>query len=120
MKLNNRQLFYLGMAIIAAITTETLLAQYVLAHGLSLQPMFSEIFANNTTQFMFVEILVLLVVYLVWMLHEAKKLNMKNSWVYVLLAFMPSPAVSLPVFLLMRDRKLLQIDETRSTQTGYA
>jgi len=61
---------------------------------------------NDATRFALVEISVIILAYLVWMIKEARTLEMKNYWAYIVLVFCPSIAVSLPIFLFMRDRKL--------------
>ncbi len=44
--------------------------------------------------------------FLVWLVHEAKSLGMRRSWVYVALLFTSPLAFVFPAFLYMRERRL--------------
>lgn len=43
---------------------------------------------------------------LVWMVVEARRLQMRRPWVYVVLTFLIAWAAALPLFLFMRERRL--------------
>lgn len=44
--------------------------------------------------------------FLIWMIGEARRLKMKNSWAYVVIFFTVAFACACPLFLLMRERTL--------------
>ena len=46
---------------------------------------------------------------LVWMVVEARRLRMRHWWVYVVTTFLVAFAFACPLFLLMRERRLLTI-----------
>src|SRR5215510_1770644 len=47
---------------------------------------------------------------LVWMVVEGRRLRMKHVWVYVLATFAIAFAFACPLFLSMRERRLVRID----------
>ncbi len=106
MKLSKLQWFYLEMAVLGFIGTEVMYYQYFAIHGPTLTNVLQDVVASESAIFMLIEVSVLLVVCLVWMKREASRLGMGRYWVYFVLSLMPSPAVGLPLFLLMRERKL--------------
>jgi hypothetical protein len=52
------------------------------------------------------DLLVSVTVYWFFMFTEAKKLDMKNAWVYLLVTMLVGLSFSLPLFLYFRERKL--------------
>lgn len=71
---------------------------------------FASGFANPGAAFLTVDALVCGTVFLFWMVPEACKLGMRHWWVYILLTLLVAFAVAFPFFLLMRERKLQQLD----------
>lgn len=46
---------------------------------------------------------------IVWMIVEARRLRMRHRWVYVVTTFLVAFAFAVPLFLLMRERRLRTI-----------
>lgn len=67
------------------------------------------------------DIIVVAVVFFIWSYQEAKTLEMKNWWLYVVLTFGVAIAFSYPLFLLMRERRLdaLENKKLHPEKTGY-
>ena len=49
-----------------------------------------------------------------FMIIEAKKLGMKRVWLYILLSGITAFAFTFPLFLAMRERKLLQLETAKN------
>lgn len=64
------------------------------------------VFANHASASIGWDITIACAAFIVWMLHEAKRLNMPHVWVYVVLTFSIAFAFSAPLFLYMRERHL--------------
>ncbi len=47
----------------------------------------------------------------IWIVRESKKLKMKNMWVVYLGTFLIAFAFSAPLFLFLRERRLIEIDK---------
>jgi len=68
------------------------------------------------------DIIVVAMVFMFWSYQEAKTLNMKNWWLYVVLTFGVAIAFSYPLFLLMRERRLeaLRSNHTSAKQAEFS
>ena len=47
----------------------------------------------------------------IWIVNESKKLNIKNMWVVYIGTFLIAFAFSAPLFLFLRERRLIEISE---------
>ncbi len=75
--------------------------------GLGLADFFTLGFVNPVSSSLTVDLLVACLAFVAWMPFEARRVGMKNAWVYVVITFVIAFAFSFPLFLLMRERKLL-------------
>tara|TARA_B100000700_G_C14961322_1_gene816619 strand:- start:73 stop:444 length:372 start_codon:yes stop_codon:yes gene_type:complete len=48
--------------------------------------------------------------FFVWMILEAKRLNIKNMWIVILTTFTIAFAFSAPLFLFLRERRLIEVE----------
>ena len=48
----------------------------------------------------------------IWIINEAKKLDIKNMWIVYIGTFLIAFAFSAPFFLFLRERRLIQLSET--------
>tara|TARA_B100000073_G_C23736163_1_gene572231 strand:+ start:1872 stop:2240 length:369 start_codon:yes stop_codon:yes gene_type:complete len=46
----------------------------------------------------------------IWIINEAKKLNMKNMWIVYIGTFIIAFAFSAPLFLFLRERRIIEIN----------
>tara|TARA_Y100000589_G_C26927579_1_gene537010 strand:+ start:403 stop:774 length:372 start_codon:yes stop_codon:yes gene_type:complete len=49
----------------------------------------------------------------IWIINESKKLNIKNMWVVYVGTFLIAFAFSAPFFLILRERRLIEISEKK-------
>ena len=49
--------------------------------------------------------------FFLWMILEAKRLGIKNMWVVILTTFTIAFAFSAPLFLFLRERRLIEIED---------
>ena len=47
----------------------------------------------------------------IWIINESKKLNIKNMWIVYIGTFLIAFAFSAPLFLFLRERRLIEINE---------
>ena len=63
-------------------------------------------FGNRIAAAFVTDLLCVVLVALIWIVIESKRLNMKNSWIYVVLTLLFGLAGPLPLFLYQREKAL--------------
>ncbi len=58
-----------------------------------------------------VDIAIAAITFLIWMILEGRRLQMKRLWVYAVLTFLVAFAFSFPLFLYFRERKLQELNK---------
>jgi hypothetical protein len=105
--LNFRQGIYAAGAVIGLCTTWFFNIRFIQDHGgFSLVTFLAEMYANAASSSISNDLWVILCIFLFWSFHEAHRLGMRRWWIYALLALGAAAAFAIPLFLLMRDRKL--------------
>ncbi|MEE2644805.1 MAG: DUF2834 domain-containing protein [Myxococcota bacterium] len=74
--------------------------------GFALLPFIEACFINSASSSITVDLLVGASAFTIWMIGEAKRLNMRAAWLYILLSVFIAFAFAAPLFLLMRARTL--------------
>lgn len=64
------------------------------------------VFVNHASSSIGWDIAVACTAFIIWLLHEARRIGMKNAWIYVVLTFTVAFAFAGPLFLFMRERHL--------------
>ena len=103
--------FYLFLAIIGFVTPNILVFLESIETGnillwLDPQATMNGMFGNRIAAAFVTDLLCVVVVALIWIVIESKKLGMKNSWVYVVLTLLFGLAGPLPLFLYQREKVL--------------
>ena len=78
--------------------------------GFSLNHFIHQAYINNASSFITNDVLVIWGAFIVWSFVEARRLSMARWWVYILLTATVAVAFAVPVFLLMRERRLAEIN----------
>ena len=106
------QIIYLLLAIIGTGATWYFNIQFTLQGAvLGGVTFFNDLYANNASSSIANDIIAVGAVFMVWSFVETRRLSMPYWWVYIALTFGVALAFSLPIFLLMRERRLEQIAE---------
>jgi len=101
------EFFYGLLAFVGVIVTWTYNLLFIEQHGgFSLTLYLSENYANYASGSISNDILVVVIAFFVWSFLEAKKLGMKHWWVFVPLTFGVAIAFAMPLFLMLRERRL--------------
>ena len=66
--------------------------------------------ANRATTSITVDIFLFGLAAVLWMVGEARRLNIRLVWVYVLLSFAVAISVTFPLFLAAREHRLAELD----------
>ncbi|MDH5731339.1 MAG: DUF2834 domain-containing protein [Gammaproteobacteria bacterium] len=119
MKWSNYQLFFLEVAIIASLGLDYAIYAFIQQHGVNFSLFLNTAISNPVALFATIEVIALTLALGVWMFFQARTLEMKNAWAYMALCVFPSPAIAIPIFLAMRERKIAQIKYQPSHQSDY-
>lgn len=100
---------YLFLAIVGFVTPNVLVFYESVETGnillwLDPQATLNGMFGNRIGAAFVVDLLCVVLVALVWIVVESKKIGMKNSWVYIVLTLLFGLAGPLPLFLYQRER----------------
>lgn len=109
MKPSKLQLAYLTLAALGLVATWTYNIKFMLATGggFALMEFIRGGFANHAASSLTVDLLIGASAFTLWSFVEARRLHMRNWWVYFVLTNVVAFAFAAPLFLLMRERKLL-------------
>jgi Terpene cyclase DEP1 len=98
---------YAAIALLALIGTWGNNVAYVGLSFLELNRTFwGDTFVNAASRSITVDLFFLGLAVLVWMVLEARRLSMRGVWLYLVLGMFIAISVTVPVFLINRERKL--------------
>ena len=100
------QLAYLLLAILGLALPYSQLVPFVAHNGLDLSLFWSQLFTNDISSGFAADVLVSSVVFWLFVLKEAARLEIKRPWLYVFLNLIAGLSFALPLFLMMRLRKI--------------
>ena len=99
----NRKTIFLVLTIIGFIAPYYFFLQ---VHEFDLNALFQQFIASKMLSGVAMDLLVSVIVFWFFLFTEAKKLNMRNAWVYPLATLLVGLSFALPLFLYFRERKL--------------
>jgi Terpene cyclase DEP1 len=102
------QTVYLILCILGTVLPYSQFVPFLAEHGLNLQLFFEQLFVNRISSFFGMDLIVSSLVLWVFIFWEGTRLGMKNLWIYVASNLLVGVSLRLPLFLLMRERKLDQ------------
>ncbi len=104
------QTVYLILCILGTILPYSQFVPFLVEHGLNLQLFFEQLFVNRISSFFAMDLIVSSLVLWVFVFWEGSRLGMRNLWVYIGSNLLVGVSLGLPLFLLMRQRKLEESD----------
>jgi hypothetical protein len=99
----NRKTVFLILAIIGFVAPYYFFLQ---VRAFDLDELFQLFSASNILSGIAMDLLVSVIVFWFFMFTEARNLQMKNSWLYLLATLLVGLSFALPLFLYFRERKL--------------
>ena len=99
----NRNNIFLVLTVIGFIAPYYFFLQ---VHDFDLNALFQQFATSKLLSGTAMDLLISVIVFWFFMFTEAKKLDMKNTWVYLLATFLVGLSFALPLFLYFRERKL--------------
>lgn len=103
------QTTYLILCILGTILPYSQFVPFLIENGLDLKLFFEQLFINRISSFFGMDLIVSSLVLWVFVFWEGSRLGMKNLWVYITSNLLVGVSLGLPLFLLMRQRKLEEV-----------
>jgi hypothetical protein len=97
---------YLVLTLLGLLIPYYFLFKFVGSNGLDIALLFQQLFTNNISTFFAVDLVISILVFWIYMFIEANKLQMKNSWLYLLASLLVGLSFALPLFLYFREGHL--------------
>ena len=97
---------YLVLAVIGFIAPYYFFVQVPPKSALDLPALIQPLFANNFMKGVAMDLTVSVITFWVYVFIEAKRLRMKNPWLYLLATLLVGLSFALPLFLYFRERQL--------------
>ncbi|MGK7934960.1 MAG: DUF2834 domain-containing protein [Xenococcaceae cyanobacterium] len=102
------QTIYLLGCVLGFVLPYSQLIPFVIDRGFDLKLFFEQLFVNHISSCFALDVIVSSFVFWVLVWVEGTRLKMENLWVYVIANLTVGLSFGLPLFLLMRERKLTQ------------
>jgi hypothetical protein len=74
---------YLLLAVAGFVLPYYFFVRFLMAEGLNLQLLFSQLFANNISAFFAVDLIISAIVFWVFLYRESQRYQLSNWWVYI-------------------------------------
>lgn len=111
--------FYGLAAIAGLIFTWHFNLQFINEHdGFSLVAFLKESFATNGASSIASDFIVVASVFFFWSFKEAKRLNMRGWWLFLVISFGVALAFTMPLFMLLRERRIASLATETPPQKG--
>ena len=105
--MNAKQVIYLILCVAGTVLPYSQLLPFLHDHGLDTSLIVQQLFANRVSGFFGLDVIVSSLVLWVFVYSEGTRLKMNHLWVYVLASLLVGVSLGLPLFLLMRESKLV-------------
>jgi hypothetical protein len=84
--------------------------EFIHAHGgFSWATFLAEAFSVPAARSVGSDLAIACAAFVAWMVREARRLGMRHWWIYIALIFVVAFAFACPLFLLMRERRLREV-----------
>lgn len=101
-----RKNIYLLFTLLGLFVPYYFLFWFLSESGFNLPLLLNQLFANSISTFFAVDLVISIIVFWIWMSAEANRLQMKNTWLYILASLLVGLSFALPLFLYVRERPL--------------
>jgi len=101
-----RKNIYLILAAIGLLVPYYFLFKFLGANGFNVALLLDQLFANHISTFFAADLIISIIIFWIYMIAEANKLQMKNWWLYILASLTVGLSFALPLFLYVREQKL--------------
>jgi hypothetical protein len=102
----SRKNIFLIFTLVGVLVPYYFFFKFLGENGFDIPLLVGQLFANDISTFFAVDLVVSIVVFWIYMISEADKLQMKNRWLYILASLTVGLSFALPLFLYFRERQL--------------
>ena len=104
--MTGKKTVYLILAAVGLLVPDYFLFRFLRENSFDIPLLVQQLFTNHISSFFAVDLIVSVFVFWIYMFAEANKLQMKNSWIYLLASLLVGLSFALPLFLYFRELKL--------------
>ena len=97
---------YLILAAAGFVVPYYFLISFLTANGLNLTLLVEQLFGTPISTFFAADVIITAVVFWVFSYQEARRLQLRRWWVYVVATLLVGPSFALPLFLYVRETRL--------------
>lgn len=107
------QLFYLALCIVGTVLPYSQFVPFLWENGFDLSLFLDQLMANSVSRFAWADLVISSIALWCFVFREGSRIGMRNLWIYIVSNLLVGVSLTLPLFLLMRER-WLQADSTQS------
>ena len=108
---NTKQWVYFVFMIMGICSTWYFNIQFMSANGTDIRDFIKAVTLNDAAMSIACDISIIAIAFLFWSYQEAKKLGMKNWWVYPVISMSIAIAFGGPLFLFLREKRLEKLKQ---------
>jgi hypothetical protein len=109
---------YLLLAIAGFVVPYYFFLSFLLANGLNVGLLLSQLFANDISSFFAVDLIITAVVLMIFVYRDSQRLGMGNWWIYIVATLTIGPSFALPLFLYVRESQTGALASEARSQPG--
>jgi hypothetical protein len=94
------------LAVIGFVLPYYFFVSFLVKYGLNLGLLLDQIFANDISTFFAVDLIITAIVFLIFMVREPGRYQMRNWWLYIVATLAVGPSFAFPLFLYFREPRL--------------
>jgi hypothetical protein len=97
---------YLVLCVVGTVLPYAHLVSFLMEHGVDLPLFLEQLFVNHISSLFGIDFIISSIVLWLFIFQEGDRLQMRHLWIYVASNLTIGISLALPLFLLMRQRKL--------------
>ena len=80
--------------------------KYLTTSSFTIANFFPDIFINNISSAVALDLIVSCGIFFIWMFHEAQQHNLSKKWIYIVASLLGGLSLGLPLFLFHREQRI--------------
>jgi len=100
------RIFYLLMTVLGLVLPYTVLGTWMNINGFQIFVFIEEILNSKLSILAWIDVVISAIVLIAFILHEGKKINLKQSWIPIVGTILVGVSFGLPLFLYLRELHL--------------
>ncbi len=109
---------YLLLAIVGFVLPYYFFVSFVMANGLNLRLVLSQLFANNISSLFAIDLIISAIVFWVFLYRESQTCQMRNWWIYIVATLIVGTSFAWPLFLYFREGRIEALASATGRQTA--